>query len=45
MGTDLYFYDLHGSSRPGVDNSLDFAGHIRDKLGIPGPVRVNVNWF
>jgi len=32
-------------SRAGVGNSFGFAGHIRDKLGIPGPAHVYTNWF
>ncbi len=31
--------------KPGVGNSFGFAGHIRDNLGIRGPVYVHVNWF
>jgi len=30
-------------SRAGVGNSFGFMGHIRDKLGIHGPVYVHVN--
>jgi hypothetical protein len=30
-------------SRAGVGNSFGFVGHIRDKLGIRGPVHVHVN--
>ncbi len=29
--------------RSGVGNSIGFAGHIRDKLGIRGPVHAHVN--
>jgi hypothetical protein len=29
--------------RAGVGNSFGFAGHIRDKLDIRGPVHVHVN--
>jgi len=29
--------------KTGVGNSFGFAGHIRDKLGIHGPVHVHVN--
>ncbi len=32
-------------SKPGVGNSFGFAGHIRDKLGICGPIYVHVNRF
>jgi len=32
-------------TRAGVGNSFGFAGHIKDKLGIRGPVQVHVNWF
>jgi len=28
---------------PGMGNSFGFAGHIRGKLGIRGPVHVDVN--
>ncbi len=31
------------NASPGVGNSFGFAGHIRDKLGIRGPVHVLVN--
>jgi len=27
----------------GVGNSFGFAGHIREKLGVPGPVHAPVN--
>jgi len=30
-------------SKAGVGNSFGFAGHIRDKLGIRGPVHAHVN--
>jgi len=36
-----YLLTLLGSSA-GVGNSFGFAGHIRDKLGIRGPVHVHV---
>ncbi len=29
--------------KSGVGNSFGFAGHIRDSLGIPGPVYVHLN--
>ncbi len=32
-------------STSGVGNSFDFAGHIRDNLGIRGPVNVQVSWI
>ncbi len=35
------FYIVH--SMPGVGISFGFAGHIRDKLGIRGPVHTHVN--
>ncbi len=28
----------------GAGNSFDFAGPIRDKLGVPGPVHVHVHF-
>jgi len=31
------------ANRSGVGNSFGFAGHIREKLGIRGPVHVHVN--
>ncbi len=34
------FGGQHAHSRAGVGNSFDSAGHIRDKLGIRGPVRL-----
>jgi len=34
---------LRLGSRPGVGNSFGFVGHMRDKLGIRGPVHVLVN--
>jgi len=42
--TDLLrLFHTENRSRPGVDNSFGFAGHIRDKLGTCGPVHVLVN--
>ncbi len=28
-----------------MSNSFDFEGHLRDKLAIPRPVLVHINWF
>jgi len=36
---------LEVASSTGVGNSFGFAGHIRDKLGICGPVHAHVTWF
>ncbi len=40
-----YSRQTHNSqhSWSGVGNSFGFAGHIRDKQGIPGPVHVHTN--
>jgi hypothetical protein len=43
MYSQFGVFEANAWVRPEVGNSFGFAGHIRDKLGIRGPVNVLVN--